>query len=120
MRHDFLDYSVDIWARDCEVFGPWLLFSWEGLFSELVASCMQLLAPRPFRTGHHGCMPCAVLCLVALLCLTLCDPRDYSPPGSSVHGDSRARMLEWVAMPSSRGSSQPRNQNHIAGGFFTI
>ena len=47
MRHDFLDHSVDIWARDCEVFGPWLLFSWEGLFSEFVASCMQLLAPGP-------------------------------------------------------------------------
>ena len=33
---------------------------------------------------------------------TLCDPMDYSPPGSSVHGISQARILEWVAMPSSR------------------
>ena len=38
-------------------------------------------------------------------CLTLCDPVDYSLPGSSVHGISQARILEWVAMPSSRGSS---------------
>ena len=60
MGHDFLDYSVDLWARDCEVFGPWLLFSREGLFSESVASYIQLLAPRPFRTGHYGRMP--VLC----------------------------------------------------------
>ena len=86
MRHDILDYSVDLWARDCEVFGPWLLFSREGLFSESVASYIQLLAPRPFRTGHYGCMP--VLCLVAQLCPTLCDPMDCSLPGSSLRGDS--------------------------------
>ena len=42
------------------------------------------------------------------LCPTLCNPMDYSPPGSSVHGILQARMLEWVAMPSSRGSSRPR------------
>ena len=38
-------------------------------------------------------------------CLTLCDPMDYSPPLSSVHGVLQARILVWVAMPSSRGSS---------------
>ena len=43
------------------------------------------------------------------LCPTLCDPIDCSPPGS-VHGILQARILEWVVMPSSRGSSQPRNQ----------
>ena len=37
--------------------------------------------------------------------LTLCDPMDYSPPGSSVYGILQARLLEWVAMPSSRGYS---------------
>ena len=42
-------------------------------------------------------------------CLTLCDPMDCSPPGSSVHGILQARILEWVAMPSSRGTSQPRD-----------
>jgi len=42
-------------------------------------------------------------------CLTLCDPMDYSPPGSSVHGILQARILEWVAMPFSRRSSQPRD-----------
>ena len=48
---------------------------------------------------------------------------DYSPPGSSVHGISQARILEWVAIFFSRGSSQPRDQNWIsciAGRFFTI
>ena len=39
------------------------------------------------------------------LCLTLCDPMDCSPPGSSVHGILQARTLEWVAMRSSRGFS---------------
>ena len=45
------------------------------------------------------------------LCLTLCDPMDCSPPGSSVHGILQARILEWVAMPTSRGSSGPKRLN---------
>ena len=58
------------------------------------------------------------------LCLTLCDATDCSPPGSSVHGISQARILEWVATSSSKGSSRPRDQTHptppsLAGGFFT-
>ena len=51
------------------------------------------------------------------LCPTLCNPMDYT-----VHGILQARLLEWVAFPFSRGSSQPRNQtqvSHIAGGFLT-
>ena len=39
---------------------------------------------------------------------------DCSPPGSSVHGILQARILEWVVMPSSRGSSQPRDRTHIS------
>ena len=61
--------------------------------------------------------------LVAQLCPTPCNLMDYSPPGSSVHGILQARILEWVALPSSRGSSQPRDWTQvscIAGGFFTI
>ena len=53
---------------------------------------------------------CAVLCVVAQSCPTLCHLMDCSLPGSSVHGIVQARILEWVAMPSSRESSQPRNQ----------
>ena len=48
------------------------------------------------------------------LCPTLCDPMDCSPPGSSVHAVLQARILEWVAMPSSRGSAQPRDQTCIS------
>ena len=47
-------------------------------------------------------------------CLTPCDPMDCGLPGSSVHGILQARILEWVAMPSSRGYSQPRHQTHIS------
>ena len=61
--------------------------------------------------------------LVAQPCPTLFDPIDCSPPGSSVHGILQARILEWVAIPFSRGSSWPRDRtwvSRIAGRFFTI
>ena len=51
-----------------------------------------------------------------------CDPMDCSLPGPSVHGISQARILKWVAISFSWGSSWPRDQTHpscIAGGFFT-
>ena len=47
-------------------------------------------------------------------CLTVCDSTDCSPPGSSVHGILQARILEWVTMPSSRGSSWARDGNRIS------
>ena len=50
-----------------------------------------------------------VLYLFAQPSPTLYSPKNCSPPGSSVHGDLQARILEWIAMPSSRGSSQPRD-----------
>ena len=60
---------------------------------------------------------------VAQSCPTLCDPVDCSPPGSSVHGVLQARILEWVAISFSRGSSRPRNRTHvsrIAGRRFNL
>ena len=56
-------------------------------------------------------------CLVAQSCLTLYDPREYSLPGSSVHGIFQARILEPVAISSSRGSSQPRYGTHVSCAF---
>ena len=59
-----------------------------------------------------------------LLCLNPCDSMDYSPPGSSVHGTLQARILEWVAVPSSRRSSQCSDRIcilcllHWQAGFF--
>ena len=64
-------------------------------------------------------------CLVVQLCLTLCDPVNCNPSGSSVRGILQARILDWVAISSSRGSSWPRDWTHIsgvswiAGRFFT-
>ena len=66
--------------------------------------------------------PWKVKLFVAQLSLTLCDPTDYSPRGSFVRGIIQARILEWVAIPFSRESSQPRDKtqvSRIAGGFFT-
>ena len=65
---------------------------------------------------------CVVYVLVAQSCLSLWDPMSCSPPGSSVHGIFLARILEWVAFPSSRGSTPPRDQSFISctvGGFLT-
>ena len=58
--------------------------------------------------------------LVTQSYLTLCDPMDCSPPGSSVLGILQARILEWVTMPSFKGSSQTRDPTHVsADGLFT-
>ena len=53
-------------------------------------------------------------CLVVQLCLTLCDPMDCSLPRFSVHGILQARILEWVVISCSRGSSWPRDGIHIS------
>ena len=66
---------------------------------------------------------CCYCCLVAQWYLTLCNPRDCSLRGFSAHGIVQVRLLEWVALPFSRGSSQPRDQIwvfRITGRFFTI
>ena len=56
----------------------------------------------------------------SLKCFQLCNPIDYSPPGSSVHRILQARILEWVAISFSEGSSRPRDQTRIScvGGRF--
>ena len=64
-----------------------------------------------------------VFVLVSQLCPTLCDPMDCSPQCSAVHGILQATILEWVAIPFSRGSSWPRDLSrvsYIAGRFFIV
>ena len=61
--------------------------------------------------------------LVTQSCLTLCDPVACSLLDSSVHGILQARILAWIAILFSRGSTQPRDQtqvSHIAGRLFTV
>ena len=60
-----------------------------------------------FSEATVHCWGC--VCVLTQLCLTLCDPMDCSPPGSSTHGIIQARILEWVAISSSKGSSWPRD-----------
>ena len=74
---------------------PWRDLSWQQEVSDLERRCVRA-------------------CSVAQSCLTLCTPMDCSPPGSSVHGILQARILEWVAICSSRGSSSPRDETHIS------
>ena len=61
----------------------------------------------------HVCV-CVCVCVSTQLCLTLCDLMNCDLPGSSVHGISQARILKWVAISYSRGSSQPRDQTCVA------
>ena len=73
---------------------------------------------HPYRTNGKS-----MKVKVAQLGLTLCDPMDCSPPGSSIHGIFQDKNLEWVAISFSRGSSWPRDQTHVSlivGRLFTI
>ena len=110
--------EASIWGRNSRILwkyqetstypalGEHLLLLWRGLVflvSLPYGTCCYVLVPRS--------------------CPTLCDAMDCSPPGSSVHGIFQARILEWVAIPFSRASSQPRNGTWVsctAGWFFTI
>ena len=72
------------------------------------------------RERERECVSvCVCVCVYAQSCVTLCD---LSPPGSSVHGISQARILEWVSITFSRGSADSGIESSppaLAGGFFT-
>ena len=68
----------------------------------------------PLKTNKEARLVERRVYVHAELCTSLCDPMDCSPSSSSVHGISQARILEWVAIPFSRGSSRPRDQTHIS------
>ena len=72
--------------------------------SELAGFWTKFPVRGPVVACVHACMHAKLL----QLCPTLCNPMDCSLPGSSVHRILQARMLEWVAMPSSEGFSCPR------------
>ena len=77
---------------------------------------LQTLTPRRKECLIVSCMGAYS---VSQSCWTLCNPMDGSLPGSSLHGILQARMMEWVAISSSRGSSQPRDGTWISC-FFCI
>ena len=91
---------------------------------EIIENEMKALRKK---LEYHRTSPCLILVcvLVPQSCLTLWDPMDCSPPGSSVHGILQARILEntWLPCPSPGESSHPRDQtqvSHTAGRFFTV
>ena len=90
--------------------GPKDLSFWPQVPTET----LPWLAVRGWRSiwvplGASACVICQLLS-----CPTLWDPVDVSLPGSSVHGIPQARILTWVAIPFSRGSSQPRDRTHLS------
>ena len=90
--------------------------------TSLLLGDLRLLINLPRIWLSHN-TPMKVKVLKAQLCPTLCSLIDCSMPGSSVHGISQVRLLEWIAIFFSRVSSQPRDWTQIsctAGRFFTI
>ena len=86
-----------------------------------VADPVGLRAP-PWLSSSACLAQISNRCSVAQLCLTLWDPMDCSPPGSSVHGIFQARILEWVAISFSRGSSR-FTKHHLlkkGGGHYSL
>ena len=84
-------------------------------FSDKVSYIVKVMV---FPVVMYGCESWTItkyVCAKLLqLCLTLCNPMDCNPPGFSVHGIFQARILEWVAISFSRGSSQPRNPTQVS------
>ena len=79
-------------------------------------SCAENKSGHPLWRSHlHWDRTSMYVCAKSLhSCLTLCHPMDCSPPSSSVHRILQARILEWVTMPTSRGSSRPRDWTHVS------
>ena len=112
----------DQWQVTC---GDMDLARWDGeTFTSLLqaSSCVSLMRVSGFMqllTRWHQ-VSAATLGILPLrrathdLSVILCDPVDYSPPGSSVHGILRARILEWGAISSSRGSSRTKAKTRIS------
>ena len=87
------------------------------LVSKEVALLCYLCVPLGFWSPVCVCV-CVCVRAEFLSCVPLCHPEDCSPPGSSVHGLSQAKILKWVAISFSRGSSRPRDQTHISCIYF--
>ena len=122
----FHPYAYHLWSR-------WLLgtlsissLMWASLVTKTI---FKNAASSPFMAIFVCVCACAHMhahahiCMCSLSCLTLYDSMDCSPPGSSVYGIFQAGILEWIAIPFSRGSSRPRDRipvSCIAGKFLII
>ena len=102
------------WSKDLHKFG-WTLKILCWVIDHVLYDFISMKYPgyenlQRQRVDYY--LLCA--CLVAQLCPTLCDRTDCGPPGSSVHGDSLGKDTGMVAISSSRGSSQPKDQTHVS------
>ena len=143
------DTGLDILIRELTIFSDQLLFLWLKMTGGILFSEWPQELQDPFKASSITFLEvirenktafCCYLCTQAHLytgCIEhqsekwkgqslsrirLCDPTDYSLPGSSVHAILQARILEWVAIPFSMGSSQYRDQTWVsctAGRFFS-
>ena len=130
--------GVEVCALQLPLLRSWLLSGQNILllwppasltFTGLISSnlfCSSILNPGDLRASllvpksiissffMSSIISCTCVCVCyAQPCPTLCNLMDYSPPGSSVHGILQARILQWVPIPFSRGSSQPRDWTQV-------
>ena len=97
-----------------------VLAPYPSIFSSKYCALLEKISGRQKKKSH---LPYSRVSEIAQSCPALCDPMDCSLPGSSIHGIFQARILEWVAISFSRGSSRPRDQtwvSHIVGRRFTL
>ena len=93
-----------------KIFGYWISPIHQKLLDRKKHPCLSFIPLLPPGV-------CVSLCVCPQLlshCWLFCNPMDYSPPGSSVHGISHARILQWVDISSSIGSSHPRDWTHVS------
>ena len=100
--HEYIHSANRYWGPDMCQAPSWAL----GIEQRASTSCP--------RASILVCRYEKVKVFVAQSCHFLCNPMDYSPPGSSAHGISQARILEWVAISYFRGSSPPRDWTHVS------
>ena len=120
-----LSLLVDPWTISQN--SPGLVFLAVPLTSQLCAtsvlsSASYIAAWLILQNADFFLLPCTYACVLSRVQL-FCDPMDCGPPGSSVYGILQARILEWVVIPFSRGSSQPKDWtlvSCIAGRFYII
>ena len=143
--HGYISAQTRLWIPMCQnafamllglatIFGLWIR-NYKGSAAITISSknkflCFSRVGNLNFEYWNFDavvtvfvlkCMKIKVF--VTQSCLTLYNPIDCSPPGSSVHGNLQARILVWVAISFSRGSSQPRDQTQvscIAGRYFMV
>ena len=103
-----------------DIFDQCLLVKYKMKSSTYDVGCLQIEQKMHLEEsrGYH-----ITECYMTFSCVRLCNPKYYSPPSSSVLRILQARILEWVAIPFSRGSSLPRDWTHVScieSRFFTI